>query len=176
MLNNKSSILISNCNYNFVIINIFVVTRMGCFVKLIGRLLFVTLLISSAYLHLSKPQNFTEDLSNNYSQVVECAKHLPGYLPPVSTVFTYLMKDQLDPFQQNFGSFRRIDSNLNRFRRLLGSIFPFGQLARFWSFWLSRHSINHTMERKQTTLSKFPLISVRQIHFLRWCSTCLDVM
>lgn len=40
---------------------------MGCIVKTIGRLLFVTLLVSFAYLHLTKPQNFAENISTNYS-------------------------------------------------------------------------------------------------------------
>ncbi len=56
---------------------------MGCLTKTLGRLLFVTILVSSAYLHLSKPQNYVEDLNNNYEFLTEYAgKYLPGYLPP----------------------------------------------------------------------------------------------
>jgi len=40
---------------------------MGCITRTLGRLLFVTILVSSAYLHLSKPQSFVQDLSNNYT-------------------------------------------------------------------------------------------------------------
>lgn len=60
---------------------------MGCIVKTLGRLLFVTLLVSSAYIHLTKPQNSVEELSTNYSEVFECAgKYIPGILPPASIV------------------------------------------------------------------------------------------
>lgn len=64
---------------------------MGCLTRTLGRLLFVTIIISSAYLHLSKPQNYTEDLSSNYAQFTQLVnQHLPGYLPPAEAVFCFV--------------------------------------------------------------------------------------
>ncbi len=67
---------------------------MGCLTKTLGRLLFVTILVSSAYLHLSKPQNSTSDLSSNYTQLVQLVnQHVaPGVLPPAEIVFYFVIK------------------------------------------------------------------------------------
>jgi len=44
---------------------------MGSFTKFIGRLLFVTLLVSLAYLHVTKPQNYVEGFKTNYNHAVD---------------------------------------------------------------------------------------------------------
>lgn len=97
---------------------------MGCITKTIGRLLFVTLLISSAYLHLTKPQNFAEDLSTNYSEIVECVgKHVPGYLPPVELVNTYLSKINWKLFTKVLGLFEGLTAILIVFGDCWGGFF-----------------------------------------------------
>ena len=72
---------------------------MGCITKTLGRLLFVTIILSSAYLHLSKPQNYTEDLSSNYAQFVKLVnEHVtPGVIPPAEVVFYFLIKRLTGP-------------------------------------------------------------------------------
>lgn len=97
---------------------------MGCIVKTIGRLLFVTLLISSAYLHLTKPQNFAENLSTNYSEIVECVgKHVPGYLPPVELVHNYLLKINWKLFTKVLGLFEGLTAILIVFGDCWGGFF-----------------------------------------------------
>ncbi len=62
---------------------------MSCVAKYLGRLLFVTLLVSSAYLHISKPQEYVNSFSANYSEGIECInQHIKGFpaLPAVSEV------------------------------------------------------------------------------------------
>ena len=51
---------------------------MGCIIKFLGRLLFVTLLISCAYLHISKPQNYQKDFAHGYEHISE---HLNQFYP-----------------------------------------------------------------------------------------------
>jgi hypothetical protein len=52
---------------------------MGCVTKTLGRLLFVTFLISTAYLHLTKHQDYTEGFANNYEEFTKCTgKYLEG--------------------------------------------------------------------------------------------------
>ena len=73
---------------------------MGCITKTVGRLLFVTILFSSAYLHLSKPQNYTSELSSNYSQFhqlfTQYAK--PGVIPPAELVHFLFIDRLTGPF------------------------------------------------------------------------------
>ena len=70
---------------------------MGCLTKTLGRLLFVTIIASSAYLHLTKPSNYTEDLSSNYATFVSLVnQHAgPGVVPPAEAVMYLVTKDQL---------------------------------------------------------------------------------
>ena len=67
---------------------------MGCLTKTLGRLLFVTIIASSAYLHLSKPENYTKELSENYRQLgLFFNEHVtPGVIPPPQLVFFLLIK------------------------------------------------------------------------------------
>ena len=39
---------------------------MGCLTRALGRILFVTIIASSAYLHLNKPQNTVDEAKDNY--------------------------------------------------------------------------------------------------------------
>jgi len=63
---------------------------MGSFTKFIGRLLFITLLVSLAYLHVTKPQNYVEGFKTNYNHLVEFVNShingLPFSLPATSSV------------------------------------------------------------------------------------------
>lgn len=60
---------------------------MGSITRTLGRLLFVTILISSAYLHLNKPQTFVESLSTNYKEFAHFAgKEVIRHLPPPQNV------------------------------------------------------------------------------------------
>jgi hypothetical protein len=70
---------------------------MGCLTKTLGRLLFVTIIASSAYLHLTKPSNYTEDLSSNYATFVSLVnQHAgPGVVPPAEVVMYLVTTDQL---------------------------------------------------------------------------------
>lgn len=54
---------------------------MGSFTKFIGRLLFVTLLVSLAYLHITKPQNYVEGFKTNYTHTVEFVHSKLQWLP-----------------------------------------------------------------------------------------------
>lgn len=70
---------------------------MSCITKSIGRLLFVTFLVSSAYLHISKPDTFTNTFTNNWNHLTECAgKHLPGLLPNLENVSLFSDSVQLE--------------------------------------------------------------------------------
>lgn len=40
---------------------------MGCLTKTVGRLLFVTLLFSSAYLHLTNQAKYVTEFTQNYN-------------------------------------------------------------------------------------------------------------
>lgn len=73
----------STLNYKFKSL-----VTMVCFVKALGRILFVTILVSSAYLHLNKPETYASDFTANYNHLTECVgKHAPGVLlPTASTV------------------------------------------------------------------------------------------
>jgi len=54
---------------------------MGCITKFLGRLLFVTLLVSSTYLHISKPQDYVDSFTNHYNHLNEWgSKHLAGLI------------------------------------------------------------------------------------------------
>ena len=60
---------------------------MGCVTKTLGRILFVTILVSQAYLHLNKPDNYAADFNTNWTHLTECvAKYAPGVLPAASSV------------------------------------------------------------------------------------------
>lgn len=54
---------------------------MGSFTKFIGRLLFVTLLVSLAYLHITKPQNYVEGFKTNYNHTVDFLHYKVQGLP-----------------------------------------------------------------------------------------------
>lgn len=55
---------------------------MGCLTRALGRILFVTIIVSSAYLHLNKPQNTIEEAKSNYASLFKCINQLaPGILP-----------------------------------------------------------------------------------------------
>ncbi len=56
-------------------------------IKTIGRLLIITVLISSAYLHISKPEASLELFKNNYNHTTTFVeKYAPGVLPIHNTV------------------------------------------------------------------------------------------
>jgi len=63
---------------------------MGCITKFLGRLLFVTLLVSSTYLHISKPQDYVDSFIHHYNHLNGCgSKHLAGIItfPAADAVF-----------------------------------------------------------------------------------------
>lgn len=69
---------------------------MGCLTRALGRILFVTIIVSSAYLHLNKPQNTIDEAKNNYVQLFDCVNQLaPGVLPAAETVFYFNYSDEL---------------------------------------------------------------------------------
>lgn len=81
---------------------------MGCITKSVGRLLFVTFLVSSAYLHISKPETFTTTLTTNWNQLSECVgKHLPGVLPSLENVSSFYDTVQLELVDSDLWSFWR---------------------------------------------------------------------
>lgn len=62
---------------------------MGSLTQSLGRLLFVTILISSTYLHVTKPKSYVDGFTHNYTHLVSFAdEHLPGlsFLPAVNDV------------------------------------------------------------------------------------------
>lgn len=65
--------------------------------KVIGRLLIVTVLISSAYLHLSKPDTHTTLFTANYNHVIDATKSFAsGVLPQADTVIFLINLVKLD--------------------------------------------------------------------------------
>jgi len=69
---------------------------MNCTVKTLGRILFITILASSAYLHLSRPETYVNDFRTNWANLTECTgKYMPGILPAAPTVSMTIIKDQL---------------------------------------------------------------------------------
>lgn len=67
---------------------------MGSFTKFIGRLLFIGLLVSLAYVHVTKPQNYVDGFKTNYTQVIEFAHSKIHGLPqlPAASEVIYLFK------------------------------------------------------------------------------------
>lgn len=80
---------------------------MVCLVKALGRILFVTILVSSAYLHLNNSETYVTDFTANYSHLTKYAgKHdLGALLPTASTVRIKVIIDRLAPMHKNSRSF-----------------------------------------------------------------------
>ena len=57
-------------------------------IKFVGRALFVIFIINSAYVHLTAPELFKEEYSNNYQFIHNQATSFGiSFIPPVEEVF-----------------------------------------------------------------------------------------
>ena len=82
--------------------------------RIVGRMLIITLLLTSAVLKLSKPGNYETPFKNTYSKTKTMFPFL-GFLPPVEKVPTLLdvAKPLHEPHHSDGWSFGRVDCSVS---------------------------------------------------------------
>lgn len=118
---------------------LFKLIHMGGFIRFLGRLLFVSLLLTSAVVKFREPNTQVAALTTSYNTLRDLYPSVTNNLPPTTTV---IIKWNIDfntnsscYYRQNIGSHRSTCSSIDR---VWGSTWRCPSLWQIFNYWFSK--------------------------------------